>query len=75
MDELGECIEKGLNYFGRAMSMYSQMKHSAEGGDMFERRMHDSDMYRRSYPHMRDDWEREDYPRYPEERRGYSRYN
>lgn len=72
VDELGECIEKGLHYFGKAMSLYSQMKHSSEDG-MYERNMRDMD-YR--YPHMREGWENyeHDMPRYPEERRGYRRY-
>lgn len=74
MDEMGECIEKGLHYFGRAMSMYGQMKHSAEGGEMHQRV---PDMDYRMYPHMRNDYGYNNMgasypPMAPEERRGYS---
>lgn len=62
VDELGESIKEGLRHFGRAMSIYEDMKHSSSEDGLTER----------YYPRMRSDWE--DYSRYPEERRGYRRY-
>lgn len=37
MDEMGECIDKGLRAFGRAMSIYEDMKHSGSMGERNDR--------------------------------------
>lgn len=71
VDELGRCIEQGLSNFGKAMSIYEDMKQCCDGS-MHERYMnedyHPNGMRYRMYPHMRDDWDN-----MPEERR-YTRY-
>lgn len=57
MDEMGECIDTGLRAFGRAMSIYEDMKHSGSMGerygDRYDRDWH-PDMGNRYPMEMRD---------------------
>ncbi len=77
VEDLGKCIQEGLHYLGKGMSIYEEMKALCEDEELHERRAsmrYPEYMNERGYPHMREDMEREDYPRYPEERRRYRRY-